>query len=272
MKINNKEILILLVTLGIVLTSVYTYSVKSAATPYTEAGDMVLMDQKISEGDYQSTGFKAFQTSVILPSSQCTGFATCCGFNFPSSVDSKFDINKDGRIDIEDVRFENRSFGCANSMPCWNDPVEECYFSINGRLFMDPTQDCYMDQNDINAVNQYFGTSPGTGCGRGVDCFADVNRDGIIDSRDSAVVGKRSGSYADVYIREGYKYQGDLTGDGLVDIKDISMLSKNLGSMSQEANQQTCAKTSLINIGNNEYTISCSGYGLYYANVAYKCT
>jgi len=268
--INNKILIIAIV--GILLVSVFSYMVKGQTTG-SAVGYLILMDQKVSTSDYDALKNKSFNSIVYLPSSNCQGYTTACAFVFPEGVNSKADINSDGKIDMTDVNTIVKAYGCNNLQSCWNSPVEECFFTISGRKFKDPTRDCIMDASDVALVtNNYVKSDPyalSPACDNYNECKADVNQDGIVNIYDVAIVSSKVGSTADDFERLlGRQSQADLNNDGKIDILDVVIVTGNFGKSAE----QKCESTPVEHVSGNQWRISASGKGLYYVGASYLCS
>lgn len=273
MKIGNNQILIVLLTVGLFLVSVYTFSAKATLTPGEAGGYMVLEDQKASD-----TGWKSFTTVALLPSDDCDGVVTSCSYNFPEATNAKEDINGDGIIDYTDLYFVLNSFGCTNANPtCWSESIkkEDCYFTYSGRTFKDPSGDCHITQaDDVQAVLDQFGktntkvTDPS--CDLDSICRADLNKDGKVDMYDVALISANVGRWADVFVNYGYIKKGnsDVNSDGKISMDDIVEVAGHLGIT---ASEQKCTTSSMTALGNRQYQVTASGKGLYFVSLSYRC-
>jgi hypothetical protein len=280
MKIDNESILIMLLSFGIVLASIYAVLGRSTMTPGESGGYMIMMDQKVSESDYNSLGYKSFTTTALLPSDDCEGVVTSCSFNFPENIGSKEDINGDGIIDYTDLYFAVKSYGCRSGQTCWTDSIqqEDCYFTYSGRTFKDPypspDKDCHITQDDIQAVADQFGKIndkvTDSNCDLYPVCRADLNKDGKIDIYDVALVSANLGRWADVFVNYGFvkKSDANVNGDVIVDISDIATIAKHLGT---KASQQKCTTSTMTALGNRQYQVTAYGKGLYFVSLSYRC-
>lgn len=268
--LNDKNIWVILIASAFIIISVFGYSVKAAAGQYV-SGYMVLMDQKVSTSEYSVLGVKNFESIIYLPGESGEGIVTSCSFTFPSGVNEKADVTKDGRVDAVDIYLMSESFGCLSTNSCWNEAfnLEECYFTYADRQFKDPNEDCKIDQTDINLVSACYGktTNP---YGKTSECYKeDVNKDGKVDGKDVAIVSKNLGNYADTFkdYRTIYKRDLDLSDDGKIDGRDTSIVAKEYG---QTATEQTCKTTPLEYVIGNQWRVRVSGRGLNYIGVSYR--
>jgi hypothetical protein len=269
MKFENKEILIILIS-AIVLISAFEYAVR--AVPIL-TGVMIFRDIPLTQENYQYLGNEVFSADFYLPSTVCTGFVNYCSYVYSSDVNSKADINKDGKIDEIDATILQKSYGCAASdSSCWNKPVEECFFIKNGRRFRDPTRDCKMDQDDAQLVSANMGNDPyvNTGqCENNAVCRADINQDGSVDSLDAIIVSNFYGKSADSFERIApHESVGDLNGDGTIDILDAIILSKSYG---KAAIERKCNRSSITHTADREYGIYIEGVGITWVQASYQC-
>lgn len=267
MKIDNKQITIILVSVA-VISLFLVYFAKAVTYKYV-SGYMVLLDQAAL---LENKEMNTYSNSLFLPSDNCEGFAVGCSYIFSSDIDSTLDINKDGKIDYVDLKLVSGAFGCSEKLytgapnPCWEEKVtvQECYFSYTGGFFKEPSGDCYINKTDIDMIAKYYGAAnvPSSNS-------SDINKDGIIDMMDIAIVARSDGKYAD-YFRSYVikKKDADLNKDGMVDMTDISRVARDFG---QVANIQGCVQTPITSIGGNKWKVSVSGIGLYHVGVSYKC-
>jgi hypothetical protein len=292
MKINNKQVLIIFVSVAIVF-SAFAYLTK-AVQGQTVSGYLVLMDQKVSSTDYSAMGVRNFDVVVYLPSDTSEATVSSCSFTFPdvksstdailmsSSTVEKADVTNDGKIDNVDLYLSSLAFGCASGNSCWSDSYNlyNCYFTYTGGYFEDPTGDCRIDGNDtayysppMNCFGQVTNPSSNA-CETTPCCRADVNRDGKVDGMDVAILARYYGTYADVYRnyinlkKKDMDINGDTVGvpDGKVDGKDIAFIARNYGAA---ATEQTCKSIPLEYISGNAWRVKTSGRGLYYVGVAW---
>jgi len=273
MKISNKQILIILISV-VVIFSVYAYLTR-ATSIQNVTGYIVLLEQKVSSVDYQMLGVRNFESLIYLPSGNGEGSCTACSFTFPAGVNEKADVTKDGKIDYEDLRLAGKAFGCGSGQAaCWNQNFgESCFFTLSGRLFEDPypdpNRDCKINDSDISFEQSCFGqivdTSKDSGCAR-----ADMNKDGVVDGMDLAIVARLLGTYADTY--KSYsniqKKDLDLTGDGAVDGSDLIIMARYYG---KAATEQTCQNVPLTFVGTNVWKVTLPPLrGLNYVACSYK--
>ena len=229
--------LLAILALGIAIAALaINYLVRANPGITAVSGYLILMDQKVSQNDYQVLGMKDFSTIIYLPSSNAEGIVTSCSFVFPEGVNESADITKDGRIDYADLYLVAQAYGCTDTQPCWNEAftMEQCYFTYSGRRFQDPSRDCYINDTDLNLVKEHYGetTNPSSAsCDLDEACRADVNKDGKIDIMDVAIVA----------INYGYA-----------------------------ATEQKCTTSDLENLGGNRYRVRARGRGLYYVGVSYR--
>ncbi|MHA1865445.1 MAG: hypothetical protein ACTSWZ_02970 [Candidatus Heimdallarchaeaceae archaeon] len=270
MKIKNKETWIILIV-AIFLISSFAYTVRGA-TRLT--GIIIFRDIPLTKENYKYFGTETISTSFYLPDDDCTGFVNYCSYVYVSEDISKADINKDGKIDDTDVAIISKAYGCKNGETCWNDPVEECFFTISGRKFKDPTRDCKMDSNDINLITNHYGETNDYALSPTCDnyevCKADINQDGKVDVYDSTIANSKNGKTADLFERlSQHKSEADLDNDGDVDIYDAVKVTSNYG---KEAIERRCSKESIGHIGGREYNINVSGIGISWVQVSYECS
>lgn len=274
MKINNKQILAILSVAFVVLAAFYAYSVKGVITQGEVSGYLSLIDQKITLDDYAALREKTFYTIIYLPNENCEGIVNYCSYEFKAGVDSRADLNNDGKIDGTDAQILAESFYCSSGQKCWDQPIERCYFSFSGRKFRDPTYDCVVNQSDTAIITNTFGTKDiSSSCDVSVPpsdaCKADINKDSIVDLMDAVILSINYGKYADSFVRLiERKSQADINKDGTVELMDAIKISNNYG---QEAIEQKCTSAPLTHISDKKYGVSATGRGLYYAGVSYTC-
>lgn len=273
MKVKKKILLITLIS-ALVLTSVYTYIAKGVITVGETSGYLILMDQKITSDDYAFLRNKTFSSIIYLPSENCEGTINYCSYGYKEGINSNADINNDGKIDLTDFYIVKKALPCGSTQSCWNQPIEDCFFTIQGRKFKDPTRDCVMNQTDLDLVTDNLpaiNSDPlSTNCDSIDVCKADVNKDGVVDVIDYAIVRYKFGQYADYFERYvEHKSQADVNKDGVVDALDYQLVKINIG---EESVEQRCVSNPIIHISGKKYFVSASGPGLYYAGASYRCT
>jgi len=279
MKINNKQILVILLIVAIAILSIYTISVKGALTP-GEGGSIVLMDREISSDDPAAHQDKSFTTYIYLPSDNCEASVTYCSYAYEEGVDTRADVNHDGKIDLTDLLVTVRTFGCTPNKDCWSEPIEDCYFIAGGRKFKDPTTvknypnvDCFINMSDVSIWSNGFGKKASVYCELSNpitdECASDVNKDGKVDMYDIAIILSKNNQYADRFERYVEKgSQADVNKDNKIDMSDIGIVANAFG---KNAYEQTCQTKTLTHVGGQKYAVDISGLGLYYAVVNYRC-
>lgn len=280
MNSKNQKILIILVS-AFILVSVYTYSARGVLTPGEGGGSIILMDKDVSSGDPSAYQNKILPVITYLRTENCEASVTYCSYAYEEGVNANADINKDGKIDLIDLRVVVRNFGISSSDSTkWNAPVEDCYFDVGGRKFKDPSSvknypnvDCNITMADVDIFRNAFGSSgisPYCEVSSLTDaCASDINKDGKVDMLDLAIMLSRFGEYADHFERYvEHASQGDIDGDGKIDMRDIGDVAANYG---EDASHQTCQTKPLTHISGLKYGTDISGLGLYYAVVNYRC-
>jgi Ca2+-binding EF-hand superfamily protein len=265
----NKKVLILTVA-AIILVLAFTYLARGAgSTTYT--GSITLVDHAASQSDFTIFTPESYSHIIYLPTSNCEGSVTTCSFYFPTGVDAKYDVTKDGRIDSADLMALSLSYGCDNTQPCWNQVISftDCYFDYKNRRFRDPNRDCVINQTDVNLVGNYYGQTTPV-CDSSDLCNADINKDGKVDLYDLVLLAKKMNTAADEVntytIRES---DLDFNGDGKVSLSDLALLAKVYGSV---AEQQRCDTEPLVHVDGNKYEASASGRGIYHVATSYFCS
>ncbi|MEM5782393.1 MAG: dockerin type I domain-containing protein, partial [Candidatus Aenigmatarchaeota archaeon] len=268
MKIDNKQILITLIIVAIAVLSIYTISVKGALTP-GEGGNIVLMDRDISSDDPAAHQEKSFTTYIYLPGDNCEASVTYCSYAYESGVDTRADVNHDGKIDLIDLLVTVRTFSCTPNKDCWNEPIEDCYFVIGGRKFKDPTTvknypnvDCLINASDIEIWKNGFGKKTSAYCELSNpitdECASDVNKDGKVDMYDVAIMLSKINQYADRferYVEKGGS-QADINKDSKVDMSDIGIVANSFG---KSATEQLCQTKPLTHVSGQKYAVDVSG-------------
>lgn len=276
MKIGNKEILIILIS-AIVLISAFVYKVNAAKNI---TGIMIFRDVTIGLQGYENMGFENWNSEFYLPARTCHGFVNYCSYVYTTTNMEKSDLNKDGKVDYNDVNAAVRSFNCNSTNGCWNLPVEECYFVIDGRGFKDPTRDCQMNNDDINLItaNMYkthnLMLSPG--CESDDICKSDINQDGKVDMRDMSIAIGKNGKTADSYKRLiNRQSQADITGptagvpDSTINMRDIAFIIQSYG---QTAIETRCSKVDISQVSDTLYRAIINGIGIDRIQLSYECT
>ena len=217
-----------------------------------------------------------------MPTDNCDAYLTTCYYTFPEGVDANADVNRDGKIGAADVAIIVKSAFCHTNEACGNEKIKDCYFTVAGRRFKDPTDDCFMNNTDMQIVTDAFGKSPEAGISciplldtaDGRVCASDINKDGTVNMRDLGIAIFKNGQYADV-ISSTLKKNADISGpvigqpDGVVDMRDIAWIIKS-ANWDQEAVQQKC-ETNALPRGSELDINTGSKPGLYYVAVSYKC-
>ena len=261
---------IILIT-AIILVSVFVYSVKGER--YV-TGVIVFRDIPLTKENYANMGTETFSNTFYLPGDSCSGFVTYCGYVYKSGVDSRADINKDGKIDDTDLAIMVKAYGCNKTRDnCWDQPIEECFFTISGRRFKDPTRDCKMTQADSDLITNYYGQTHSYALSYNCDeyeiCRADINQDGKVDIYDATIAGTKIGQTADLFVRlVQHKSEADLDGNGAVNLFDAIIVTTNYG---KDAIERVCRKTSISHNTGREYGISVQGIGISWVHISYDC-
>jgi len=273
MKISNKQILIILISV-VVIFSVYAYFVRALTVQHI-TGFITIKDDKTSTFDANWFETKSVKAVLHVPIGYTDGTVTVCGYGFPSGVNAKADITKDGKIDYIDLHLIGIAYGCdSGQSACWNTPfsVEECYFIYSNGVFKDPNRDCKIDSSDVNIVASCYGTNPSqpasSACESSTCCKADVNNDGKVDLLDYALVARYSGSYADLYknyVNLKYK-DADINGDGKVNLQDYMGAALLYG---QKADQPNCITYAPTKLSEGKILVDATMPGLYYVAVGY---
>lgn len=274
MKIDNKTIIIISVS-ALVLVSFYAYSVRSSIS-YAVTGDIILRDQRYLGQEFGDINYETFSNVINLPSSSCTGTVNYCAVVYKdSSASTKADINGDGKVDSTDGEILSKAYGCKSGQTCWTQPIEECYFTISGRQFGDPTRDCKFDSSDQALITANMGkthTNMGKqACGSDPICEADINQDGTVDIMDAIIASNLMNKNADTFVRiANSKSQADINGNGEVDILDAITMSNSYG---RAAVEQTCFNTPLVHTSGNQYGVNIPTIkSPYYISVTYTCS
>jgi len=276
MKIRNKEIWVILIS-AIIMASVLGYTVKAANRTVTVA--MNFKDILITKDQYQKLGAETFSTDFLLPSENCDNpeytFVNYCSYVYKQGIDGRADINKDGKIDSNDLFPMKKVFGCKSGEACWSRPVEDCFFTISGRKFKDPNRDCKMAIDDLNLItdpknyNKNNTNALSGACENDDICQADVNQDGFVDLIDVAILSPRIGQTADSFERlvERASYL-DLNGNNVIDLFDIMPIAINYGA---DAIEQRCSKTSVTHVSGRLYRLNIAGVGISSVMVIAQC-
>jgi len=282
MKIKNKQIAIILVSMA-VLFSVVGY-VAIGQTTYEIQGYRVLYDQSpptFSAVSVEPT-YKSYSTTIMLPSSDCTIDTTVFSYGFPEGVNGKGDITKDGKIDWLDMYILGKSYGAVSGDSKWDVPFteEKCFYLLGERRFEDPDRNLTITMDDLNLVRSKYGvtaTNPySMDCDSRDECKADVNKDGKVDLIDIVMVAKRiTDPYPDFcFSLSDFKPKdADINGpssvpDGKVDLRDLIISARSFGS---KANQNKITEATVDNLGNKKYKVSATGYNIYHVDLAYTC-
>lgn len=298
MKIENKQIIIILVSVAVVF-SVFGYIAKGTMTPIL-TGYMVLMDHEpVVSGNLQYTT-QQYTTSIFLPSDNCNSKATICGYDFPYGVNPAIDVNRDGRIDFVDLYLFLQAYHTPPEDYYSYFNITKCIFDVKGPSFIgdvrfeDPDRDCQMTIEDINNITAQWripgSTDPySSNCNE--RCRTDLNKDNRIDSTDlvlalikykenpTSIAGMPAGGYADEYLDFSYlrPIDFDFNKDGKVTSADVLIFIgggnpggvRNFGAV---ATKQECYTAPVDHVSGNEYTVTGTGYGIYHISVAYLCT
>jgi len=276
MKIDNKTIMIISVS-ALVLVSFYAYSVRSSIN-YAVTGDIVLRDQRYMRQEFGDINDETFSNVINLPASNCSGTVNYCAVVYKSGITASADINKDGKIDGTDAEILTKAYDCKSGQTCWNQPIDQCYFTIGGRKFKDPTRDCKFDSSDqalISNVSVWGKTNTligKNGCDDDNVCKADINQDGTVNIIDAIITSNLLGKNADTFDRlVNTQSQADLNGDGSVDMLDAITFSNNYGKSAIE--QKCFSNTLLVHISGNQYGVNIPTMKApYHISVTYTCS
>jgi hypothetical protein len=256
------------------LVSFYAYSVRSSIVGVA-TGDIILRDQSYMRQEFVNINNEAFSNIINLPAGNCTGTVNYCAVVYKSGVNAKADMNGDGIIDVTDAEILDKAFGCQIGQTCWNQPIEQCYFTLSGRKFKDPTRDCKFDSNDTALITDNMGNTDTlagkSGCDDNDACKADINQDGVVNILDSIIASDLMGKNADTFVRLANSMsQADINGDGKVDMSDAILLGNNYN---QNAIEQRCFNTPLTYISGNQYGVNIPTMKApYYISVTYSCS
>jgi len=280
MKIKNKQIAIILVSMAVLFSAVGYVAI--GQTTYEVQGYRVLYDQTPPVFSAVSVvpTYKTYSTTIRLPSSDCTIDTTVFSYGFPAGVNEKADVTKDGKIDWLDLHILGKSFGLSSGDSRWNMlfTEEKCFYLLGERRFEDPTRDMNISIDDLNLIKTpgIYGstnTNPySMDCDDRNECKADVNKDGKVDIFDIVMIAKRlSDPYPDFcFSFSDFKPSDvDINGDGKVDILDIVIVSAR--SFGSKANQNKITEATVNNLGNKKYKVSATGYNIYHVDLAYTC-
>ena len=270
MKINNRKIWIILIS-AIIMISVLGYFGRAARTV---TGNIIFKDIAFTKENYKYLGTETFSYEPTLLSADCSGNFTYCSYVYKAGIDSRADINKDGKIDAGDLYVVAKAFDCKSGQTCWSQPIEECFFTSSGRKFKDPTRDCKMDISDLNLIASVSATptnpyrfSPS--CNIYDVCKADINQDGIVDIYDISFAATNNGKSADLYERLAEKKsEADLNKDGIVDILDIALIST---SFNNDAIERKCFQSQIVHKSGRTYAINIEGVGIAWVGASFAC-
>jgi len=288
MKIENKQIAIILVSVAVIL-SVVGYIVKGmplridgGSNEFT--GYRTLYDQPPPVFSVASTDniYKTFTTTIFIKGIGCIIKSTVLSYGFPEGVDEKLDVTKDGKIDWIEIYMAEKSFGKGSASPDWNTPFNEdrCFFVVGDTRFESPIDNANIGykitMDDVNFTAKQFGNSNPyvyhVDCSSYDVCRADVNKDGKVDGRDIALVAKRL--YPDPYpdfcmsLSDFKPSDFDLNGDGKVDGRDLASVSK---AIDQKANQVKTSEATIQQIDNSTYKVTATGYDIYHVDITWDC-
>lgn len=271
MKIENKEIWIILIS-AIVLVAAFGYRAFSAS-PNAISGIMIFRDIPLSKENYQYLGNEQFSTSIYLPKDNCDGFVNYCSYVYGSNALSQADVNDDGKIDETDIAIVVKAYGCRNGDACWGKPIEECFFTISGRKFKDPTRDCKIDSTDAKLITDNYGKTDDyaldVNCDNYDVCKADINQDGKVDIYDLTIANSKNGQTADLFQRIAYGgSEADVNLDGTVSISDVVIVSGNFG---RDAIERKCSRENIDHMSGREYSINVQGTGISWLQASYLC-
>ena len=249
----------------------------------TVTGNIMFKDIAFTKENYKYLGTETFSYEPTLLSADCSGNFTWCSYVYKTGIDSRADINKDGKINFEDLYVVAKAFDCKSGQTCWSQPIEECFFTttvnnIIDRKFTDPTRDCKMDVFDLNLIASVINNATGTpinpyrfspNCGIYDVCKADINQDGSVDIFDTSFVAKRNGNSADLYERIAEKKsEADLNKDGIVDILDIALIST---SFNNDAIERKCFQSQIVHKSGRTYAINIEGVGIAWVGTSFVC-
>ena len=273
---------------GIILVSVTAYIVKGATTSPKYSAYMTLVDQKVSLSDYKDFKDKVYEKVIKTPSSTCEVIMTSCKYEWPTGVNAKADLNGDGKVDMTDVNIILRLYGCKSTDTCWNNPVEDCFFTLGDRKFKDPAgglyatgfSDCKMNQTDLTFVtdtNRYGHDDPNrlsSNCRNDELCRADINQDGKVDLYDAVIVSRFSGEYAEVETLLSKGSMADTDGDGKIFLTDAVVVLGNYGQTvkpkCETCDSSSCETSSLEQISSGQYKAISTG-ATYDMGFSYIC-
>lgn len=275
MGINNKQIAIILVS-ALVLVSVYAYLVKGMIVINYITGEFVLRDYRYMREEFSDINDETFSDIINLPTDNCVGTVNYCTIVYKSGINAAADVNGDGKIDGTDATILSKAFGCSSGQACWTRPIDQCYFTLSGRKFKDPTRDCKWDLNDSKLISDNFNKNHALmgnpNCESSDICKADVNQDGVVDIIDAIISGNLFGKNADTFDRlANSQSQADLNGDGTVDILDAIIMGNNYGKSAIE--QKCIGTTQLMHISGNQYGVNLPKMkASYHISVSYSCS
>jgi hypothetical protein len=279
MKINNKQISVILIS-AFVLVLFYAFTVKAADMKVI--GYMTTVSNiPPSIEEFQFLSNETHSEIIMLPDSDCTGIVNYCSYVYASGVNPSADINLDGKIDATDVLIvihPKLYEKCTSGQACWSQPLDQCFFTLAGRKFKDPTRDCKMDTSDQTLVNNNYDKPPhpninSPNCENDDICKSDLNQDGKVDIYDVVLVSSFYGKNADNFerlVQSGSKanVNKDGTSANIIDINDVVVVTSNYG---KKAVELRCLSYNLRHLTGNQYDYTVSGIGLYYIGVAYIC-
>lgn len=273
MKIKNKEITIILIT-ATLMFSAFGYIVEARYV----TGIINNRDIPVTLENYRYLANEYFSSDFYLPAATCTGFINFCRIVYVSADAAAADMNRDGKVDETDAAILTKSFGCSSGQSCWNQPVEECFFTKTSagvlRKFKDPTRDCKINQDDLNLIASNLGKRHANqfsqACNSDPVCQSDVNQDGVVDIFDAMITNEFNGKTADDFERIAQRESiADLNNDGVIDLFDALKLSNSYG---KEALQNSCSRNPITHTSLRLYNENVSGVGINWIQTTYECT
>lgn len=275
MKIKNKQIVIILVSVAVLFSTV-GYVVLGQDT-YEVQGYRVLYDQAPPAFSAISTDvtYRTYSTTIKLPSDVCSINSTVLSYGFSGTGIEKGDVNKDGKIDWVDLYIMTLAYQHASSGMDTPFTEEKCFYVVGDQRFEDPTRDYNITADDLAFVNTHRTTNSNpysADCDSRDECKADVNKDGKVDLIDLILVAKRlSDPYPDFCMSfSDYKPRdADTNGDGTINVLDMIISASSFGA---KANQQKITQATVQDLGSNTYSVSATGYNIYHVDLAYDCS
>jgi hypothetical protein len=273
MKIKNKGITIILIT-AIIMVSAFGYAVEARII----TGIVNNRDIPVTLEDYPYLGNEDFSANFYLPANTCTGYINFCKIVYVSDQAAAADVNKDGKIDETDAAILTKSYGCSSGQSCWNQPVEECFFTKMSagilRKFKDPTRDCKWNQADMDLITNNIGKTHNLqltqACNTDPVCQSDVNQNGVVDILDAVLASDFNGKTADDFERIAQKQAvADLNHDGIIDMYDAILMSNSYGIV---ALKKDCSNNAMTYVSSGLYSVRANGTGINWIQTTYRCT